>query len=215
MVAADSRGTLSTGGSRDDYQKFFPAGRHAVVALVGVVDLLAGDSSGRLVRLSLTRRIARLCGEARLQKDPQALITEIVAELRELRMLPFHCALPRSASLVDVLIVGRGHGGYCCAWRLSLPIERESLAEPKLEQLQAGVIPSGGCHLHGIGLVETVQTLGFAKNPDDSTDSEILAAIDKTFAAAAANPDRGAEIGGPIDVAVIDSSGFRWLRCKP
>jgi hypothetical protein len=50
----------------------------------------------------------------------------------------------------------------------------------------------------------------------DMADTALLPGIDDVFdAARKKSKSCGEEVGGAIDVAVIDSGGFRWIRRKP
>ena len=88
------------------------------------------------------------------------------------------------------------------------------MAEPTITARIDGIIPPGPFVYHasrGDCLPADLSGLD-----SDSPDSKVLGDVDKIFEAArATNASCRDEIGGPIDVAAIDSHRVHWLRRKP
>jgi hypothetical protein len=87
------------------------------------------------------------------------------------------------------------------------------LDDPEIKPRFEGEIPRGAfVYYFGRTVpMELAQTLNA-----DLPDSTLLGKVDDVFEAIRAVDDQCRdEIGGPIDVAAIESHGFRWLRKKP
>jgi hypothetical protein len=128
--------------------------------------------------------------------------------------------LPDLPSAFSAFSVRRKRNGEIDLLELNFPVIAASdghrlLGEPEIKSHLEGVLPSGPFVYH-IGRSDCL-TKDLEKRLDpDLPDGNVLKDIDNIFETArAVNGSCRDEVGGPIDVAAIDSVGFRWLRRKP
>lgn len=211
VVCSDSRGhgednTVNT----DDFEKLFCAGDRTACCMSGILFLPPAPG----VRASF--QIASLCGEDRFRDAPRKLLTAVRDSVREglSSMFAYH-PLPDLPSIFTVFTISRKPTNEVDILELDFPIMNGSgrrIGDPTISVKVDGASRMFLYH-HSRGDC-LPQDITNRVHPD-SEDKALLSGIDNIFSAAMAKTKSCSdEIGGPIDVAVIDASGFRWIRQK-
>jgi hypothetical protein len=214
IVGSDSRGHSDDGPMGDNFQKSFQAGRQTLCGTTGVLTLPPD--------IYVSDRVARLCAKVHLQDSPRELLYAIRADMHgPLVELFTEYPLPDDApSVFSAFSIHRRLNGKVDLLSLEFPIITQGtnrlLAEPIIRpHFENYKVREAVAYHDGRGDCLTPDILRRV-NPDFDDDS-VLAGIDYIFESAKAfSQSCRNEIGGPIDIAVIDSAtGFRWLRRKP
>ena len=212
VVCSDSRGHSKNGPSTENFQKLFQAGRRTLCGTHGVL-MLAPD-------IYVSDRISRFCNDKKYQDSPQQILAAIRDDMRDPLFDLFNAhPLPDGPSVFGALAISRKRTGELSFWKLDFPIVEKapkvrSIAEPTIEPIIEGMPQS---FFHFAEARGDCLPVNFTKmvHPDNS-EAEILRGVDEIFSLIAASPDQSCrnEVGGPIDVAVIDAVGVSWLRRK-
>lgn len=215
IVASDSRGhSPDTGPFGDDFQKLFKAGRRTLCTTSGLLTL-PPDLHAPVYVSTL---IGALCVDDALQDSPKDLLRGIGAALRgRISALFARQAPPDMASIFSAFSVHRSSSGVINFWELDFPVlmsvaGTRIIGEPKITQKFKNYSGRPFAYYSGneipVGSMDNLSA--------DAPDEGLLTGIDSVFEGARSlNASAHNEIGGPIDVAVIDPRGFRWLRRKP
>jgi len=168
----------------------------------------------------VSSRIQRICAEDTLRDSPRELLSAIRDDVQgALTALFAESPLPDLPSVFSALSVRRTPIGEIDLLELDFPVVTSDgnplLGEPTIKAHLEGELPRGPFHFP-VGrpdcLPKDVQKIA----DPDLPDAAILTGVDKIFEAVGAfSRSCRDEVGGPIDVAAIDSAGFRWLRKKP
>jgi hypothetical protein len=227
IFCSDSRGHSESGPIDDEFQKLFQAGKRTLCATSGVL-MLPPD-------LYVSSVIQSICGDNSFIDSPRELLYAIRDEMHgPLSMLCEANPLPDLPSIFSVISVLRVRTGEIDLLDLDFPIVMNDgirmLGEPVIKSHLEGALPRGpfvyhhsrgDCLPHYVTNPDTafdliVPVAGGHLKDKLFSDEEVLLEIDSIFeAVTAANKSCRDEVGGPIDVAAIDSVGFRWLRKKP
>jgi hypothetical protein len=127
-------------------------------------------------------------------------------------------ALPDMPSIFSAFAVQRSSNGKVDLLELDFPLSiassgARSIGEPMLTTQFEGVT---GMFIYHHSRGDCLPEDLTRRVHPDMADTALLAGIDNVFdAARKKSKSCGDEVGGAIDVAVIDSGGFRWLRRKP
>jgi hypothetical protein len=214
VICADSRAVWGPAGSgnegdiaNDCVQKLFQRGTHSICGMGG---------------MALSDRLTEICSRTHLQDAPRQLLEAVRDDLS----WPFTDWFKRSPFPSDPIVFSafalqRKPSGELDLLELEFPTSVTASGERFLDQpnikthLESTILPGrfAYSHAHGDCLTKKLEQ---KLNPDTCSDSAILSGIDEIFEAARnENAECYHEIGGPIDVALIDSAGFQWLRKKP
>jgi hypothetical protein len=217
VAAADSRSTSDGIEAGSDSEiKLIECGSRTLCGLVGFTTLIDPVANWRE---KVSDRVRKMCDRDGLQDSPALLLEAIRADTTPMLarrfalspwppgVVPFGAfAIKRDVSgLIEFLDLQyadetTGAGGR----RMSDPV-----LKIHLDGQQSGV------YLYATGRGDCLSPSLVRKMNPDLPDEGVLAQIEGLFADAAANGRAEGSIGGPIDVAVIDASGVRWLRRKP
>jgi hypothetical protein len=168
------------------------------------------------VRASI--QIGRLCGEDRFRDSPRKLLTAVRDNVRAgLESMFAHHPLPDLPSIFSAFTVSRKKTNEVDILELDFPIVMSNsgrrIGEPTISMKLDGAF---GMFLYHHSRGDCLPDDVTQRVHPDSEDSALLSGIDSVFSAAVRKTKSCSdEVGGPIDVAVIDTSGFRWLRRKP
>jgi|ERR1017187_2872418 hypothetical protein len=214
VVCSDSRGHSRSGPSGDVFNKLFQAGQRTLCATSGVL-MLSPD-------VYVASRVARICAEVRLQDSPRELLSAIRDDMhRPLVDLFTKNPLPDDLpSVFSAFSIRRSRNGEIDILNLDFPVVtgsdgRRLLGKPTTISQLEGLRPPGRFVYHHSRGDCLPKDLNQMVDPD-LPDNIVLVAVDAIFESARASTQSCRdEIGGPIDVAAIDSNGFRWLRRKP
>jgi len=192
----------------------FQAGERAVVGTVGITAV------GQTAEDRMSYRIEKLCRDESLKDRPCRLLLAIAEDVHEKLVVLFREETWRFRWLLGddteivlaVFCCRRGPAGEIDLLELRLPLGVKNgspvIGDPKIKMHMERFIPAGAVLYQLGGSDEMTRHRSKIPNPD-SSDSVVLASADSFYEACATS-----EIGGPVDVAAIDSDGFRWLRRK-
>jgi hypothetical protein len=209
IIAADSRAVTDGGEVSNDYaQKLFQCGWRTICGI-------SGFTVGKTITGTLfcsQDRVEEICADYTLHDRPRAILDRIDRELHE----PIAALVAEHAFTDDFLFesfcVHRRPDGVIDLLQMHFPIVIDA-GKPRLAAAEVTEQTTSEPFLWSCG-----QELGGLKKFDTefTADDEILKAVDYIFESAKQHNSQQSpvEIGGPIDVAAIDSVGLRWLRKK-
>ncbi len=217
VICADSRIVIGEGdGISDDCQKLLQAGDRTVCGFVQF------SAFGSAPADQISNRISGLlASDERLKDSPRKLLAAIGDVIcGQIKRLSLECPEGFRHVYLDSEIV---FAAFCLSlsaegeldlFELRLPIHQSPNASQGSSEATLGE-PEIITHADHRPPGPTMYALGkegpLAARPlnPDLSDSTVLEQVDCVF-----NKFRDEETGGPIDVAVIDGQGFRWLRTK-
>lgn len=213
VVCSDSRGHSDEAGpSPEIFTKLFGAGKRTLCGMSGVLTLPPD--------VYVSSGVARLCSGSEFRDSPRDLLRAIRDDMREPLTAAFsENPLPDLPTIFSAFSVRRQRSGEVAFWDLDFPIKKtpngdRSLGEPTLISRIEG-IPTGPFYYH-VGRGDCLPGDLIKRVHPDSPEADILRGVDDIFdLAMTLNKSCRDEIGGPIDVAVIDSVGVSWLRRNP
>lgn len=216
IVCGDTRltrvvdGTTADGGA----SKLFQVGKRAIVGVTGFETFGEANSS-------VTDSVAHLCAAESAQKDPQGLLRAIEGEVEcllagaspevqgwihkeatahfggALFAALWHCRNHGEIDLASLRVISERRGERTFVHGVIAPIAERATT--------TGANPA--LWVQGVDIPLEAKQCFQAAFKGDLSDCEILAIAERCYA------DLGdARVGGVIEVAVIDQSGFRWLR---
>jgi hypothetical protein len=212
IVCSDSRGHSDSGPKGDDFEKLFRAGRRTLCGIGGVL-MLGPDSY-------VSNRIVKLCADEKLEDHPRKLLLAIASDMQgAIAELFMEHPLPDLPFAFSAFSIQRTSTGQIDLLDLEFPIVRDSagrrLGTPAVRTHIEGRVPPGPFVYH-IGRGDCLTKGPERKLDPNASDDILLRGIDNIFAGVQAeNESCRDEVGGPIDIATIDSTGFHWLRKKP
>jgi hypothetical protein len=213
VVAADSRRMREDGVALDDTDKLFPCGHFTACGISGVTNLGTHTIVSELIE--------EISSRPSLRDSPQALLEAITEEMgprltRVFREKP----LPDGhASAFSAFVARKQPTGELDLLELEFRITtfnggKRTLDEPRVIAHAEG--PPLGRIAYSLGHGDYLtQALEQRLDPDAGSDADILTGVDAIFDGAMVESRKSKnDVGGPIDVALIDAAGFRWLRRK-
>jgi hypothetical protein len=208
VVASDSRGCAMDGSQADRYQKLYQAGQFTAVGTTGALDIAPG--------VGISERIAGICAREELRDSPRALLEALRDELREELTSRPNNRFPDGPIMFGAFAIRKKPDGWLDLLELEFAIETAAdgsrfVGEPTLKAHFQGM-PRGSS---GFSIGQRYPK-GWERAVNlDSTADAIVSGVDRIFAMAKAESEKANDmIGGPIDVAVIETTGFKWLRRK-
>lgn len=234
VAASDSRGCSDV--TRDDYQKLIQAGERTLIGILGMLTL---DPE-----FLMADQIALMCAaDKTLLDSPQSLLTALAEDLQpDFDRLYRDHPVPETPAVFSAFAVRRSRDGTIDLSELYFRVETDEsgkriVASPDVRE-QLSMVPPGpfiytigwaGCLLKCLSTPdrsnEAAVRAAMAREfhtpamyrflNSDLPDEVLLGRIDSVFADAKSRDSFCSEkIGGAIDIAAIDSAGFRWLRQK-
>ncbi len=212
ILWGDSREIDAHGWCSDGHTKLFQAGDRSAVGITGAT--FSGYGADTYIPLMA----AGICSDKRFADQPHDLLCAI----RDAVHPPLAAWVARSPELFQWLKVETSliFGAFCIRRsqfgtitlielripllsRNGIPVVGEPILKPHLNEGSfSGAYFQGGTGCDLAGNRDAI-------NPD-RPDQDVVAEVDRL-----AGIFSGRTIGGPIDIAAIDSTGFRWIRQKP
>lgn len=229
-VAADSRYAKAPLAIRDSARKLLVYGRTALCGLCGLLRFTRTefDFAGDALRQTTLELAEVIGGLEPLGMDWKSSSAERFAESLHAALAPVWATFTggldspfgSSRELVQILYANRSAAGEVCVDGIDLKHSmRRSESGEYSSVLEAPVVRTifhGTVHAQRLfirGSKRCVSTAALGGKVDD--DAAAVEAIDGVFRVSRREMRCAKAIGGPVDVAVIDSSGRRWLRRKP
>lgn len=223
-ISADSRHDGGPATEADHAQKIFRCGANAVCAISGSLRMTVTRPNGEASTFDVAGTLDRIAksleeGDA----DPAVIAQAMQAELQ-----PFwakHLAEPVGSPLSSRTLA-RSVSTILVARRLPASGEMQlvQIQFPFLERYEAGsgwfhelrppiIYPADPTRPLAQGKTEC---MGISPDepPDTDTRESTLATIQALYARTQHEPYCKSIIGGPVDIAVIDAEGVRWLQQK-
>ncbi len=214
VVCSDSRGhSEESGPSPEVFQKLFQSGKRTLCGIHGILTLPPD--------ILISNQISKLCSQDELRDLPR----ELLIAIRNVVEGPIAALFagqppPDLPSIFGAFSIQRRRNGELTFWKLDFPVVKalngdRSVGEPQLKAAIEGFPPAPYFHYFE-ARGDCLPSDFMERVHPDSPEAEILRGVDDIFAfATTLNKSCADEIGGPIDVAVIDSIGVSWLRKKP
>ena len=211
VVAADRRATESGGPTAgDNYRKIFRCGNRSVCATVGWLGYLGGDRP-----YSISEALAGICARPDLQDQPDRLLAAIRQEIEA--GLSSHGQPILSVEFpffFSASVLRWTRSGTIDFLELQFPIAgskaRPALGAPLILRHLEGASPVRFYFCTGWAN-ESTYDLARILDLESSADNELVDGINEIYRATQ-RTEHGSEIGGPIDMVCLDSSGFRRLN---
>lgn len=226
VICSDSRGCdiRGLGPIAEDFQKLFQCGEWTACLIGGILML----SPNRRV----STRVAHVCARTALQDSPVELLRAIQNDLYpkflHLPATPVPNLTSDPPPAFSAYSIRRTRDGRIDMWELRFPVKIDS-GVLRFDQPMPPI-----CHFERF-ILQTGERCAILSHPDclstqataanrehrhlitpGLSNEDLSGEVDKLFEMAmATNQTCNDQVGGPIDVAVIDSSGFRWVRRKP
>lgn len=217
LAIADSRGCYKYGPPRDDLLKLFQLGSRTVAGIGGLTEIRPGDD--------IAERVEKLSAVDALADSPREFMTALASDLHEplrdrFAKNPhlFKWLLADTSIVLTAFCLTRERSGEITLLELQFALENRDGApacgEPQIITHAERLVPAR--QMMYCAPTDFPMKHLFRQLDADSPDDCVLADVDRLFETAKReNAVCRAEIGGPLDVAVIDAEGFRWLRRKP
>lgn len=216
IVCSDSRGHSGDGPIGDDFEKLCKCGQWTACFISGNLTIPPD--------IRVSDLVAKLCAQDTLQDSPEKLLSAIRDNLHR-NFLPLLLRLnetgaPEMYCFFSAHVIQRTRDGHVTLSVLEYPIQMVASGErrvggpeirPYTLKPEPFIFPFGNGDCLDLNQVKE-RLLNRPKLAKERLPFE----VDALFATArAANKTCFDQVGGPIDVAVIDSEGFHWARQKP